>query len=77
MPLSSPRTAEGVASGAAILAAVAAGWSATVAAACDAMVQVTGTTEPGPDAGGYEAAYGVYRDLYPALRPSFVALAEG
>jgi hypothetical protein len=39
------------------------------------MVEVTGTTEPGGHAGGYEAAYGVYRDLYPALRPSFVALA--
>jgi hypothetical protein len=40
------------------------------------MVEVTGTTEPGPDAGAYERAYAVYRDLYPALRASFVKLAE-
>jgi xylulokinase len=76
VPLSSTRTAEGVASGAAILAAVAAGWYPSVAAACEAMVEVTGTTEPGPDASAYEGAYGVYRDLYPALRSSFVALAD-
>ena len=31
----------------------------------------------GPDAGAYDGAYAVYRDLYPALRPSFVALADG
>ena len=72
VPLSSTRTAEGVASGAAILAAVAAGWYPSVAAACEAMVEVTGTTEPGPQAGAYEAAYAVYRDLYPALKESFV-----
>ena len=76
VPLSSTRTAEGVANGAAILAAVAAGWYPTVQAACEAMVEVTGTTEPGPDAGAYERAYAVYRDLYPALRASFVKLAE-
>jgi xylulokinase len=76
VPLSSTRTAEGVANGAAILAAVAAGWYPTVPAACDAMVGVTGTTEPGRHAGAYEAAYGVYRDLYPALRDSFARLAE-
>ncbi len=40
------------------------------------MVEVTGTTQPGAEAGAYEAAYRVYRDLYPALRPSFAALAE-
>jgi hypothetical protein len=40
------------------------------------MVEVTGTTEPGPHAGAYDPAYQVYRDLYPALRPSFVALAD-
>ena len=65
-----------MASGAAILAAVAAGWYPSVAAACEAMVEVTGTTEPGPQAGAYEAAYAVYRDLYPALKESFVRLAE-
>ena len=73
--LSATRTAEGVASGAAILAAVAAGWYPTVQAACEAMVEITGTTEPGPDAGAYERVYAVYRDLYPALKGSFAALS--
>jgi xylulokinase len=76
VPLSATRTAEGVASGAAILAAVAAGWYPTVESACEAMVEISGTTEPGPDAGAYERAYAVYRDLYPALKGSFAALAE-
>jgi hypothetical protein len=40
------------------------------------MVEITGTTEPGPDAGAYEPVYAVYRDLYPALKPSFARLAE-
>jgi xylulokinase len=76
VPISQTRTAEGVASGAAILASVAAGWHRTVEGACEVMVEVSGTTEPGPDAGAYETAYGVYRDLYPALKGSFARLAE-
>ncbi len=76
VPLSSTRTAEGVASGAAILAGVAAGWYPSVAEACAAMVGVADVTDPGPDAGSYEDAYRVYRDLYPALRGSFRALAS-
>jgi xylulokinase len=76
VPISLTRTAEGVATGAAILAAVAAGWYPTVQAACAAMVEVTDTTEPGPDAGAFGAAYAVYRSLYPALTPSFAALAH-
>lgn len=43
--------------------------------ACAAMVEVTDTTGPGPGAGAYDAAYDVYRGLYPALRASFTALA--
>ncbi len=76
VPISLTRSAEGVASGAAILAAVAAGWYDTVEEACVAMVEVTDTTAPGPYAGAYEKAYAVYRGLYPALRESFIALAE-
>ncbi len=76
VPLAQTRTAEGVATGAAILAAVAADWYQTVEDACEAMVEVTDTTVPGAHAGAYEKAYAVYRDLYPALRESFVALAE-
>jgi xylulokinase len=76
VPISLTRTAEGVATGAAILAAVAAGWYPTVGEACEAMVEVTDTTEPGPDAGAYDAAYEVYRSLYPALKGTFAQLAE-
>ena len=74
-PISLTRTAEGVATGAAILAAVAAGWYPTVEAACEAMVEVTDTTEPGSNAGAYEKAYAVYRSLYPALKDTFADLA--
>jgi len=76
VPISLTRTAEGVATGAAILAAVAAGWYPTVGDACQTMVEVSATTAPGPQAGAYEQAYVVYRSLYPALHGSFVALAK-
>jgi len=76
VPISLTRTAEGVATGAGILAAVAAGWYPTVGDASEAMVEVTDTTAPGPNAGAYEAAYAVYRSLYPALKDSFAALSE-
>ena len=76
VPISLTRTAEGVATGAGILAAVAAGWYPTVQAACEAMVEITDTTSPGPDAGAYDKAYAVYRSLYPTLQQTFVALAE-
>jgi xylulokinase len=76
VPLSLTRTSEGVATGGAILAAVGAGWFDTVGEACEAMVEVTDTTEPGPNAGAYDAAYQVYRSLYPKLKDTFAALAE-
>lgn len=76
VPLSLTRTAEGVATGAGILAAVGAGWYPGVAEACAAMVGVTGTTTPGPQAGDYDRAYAAYRALYPALKDSFASLAE-
>ncbi len=76
VPISLTRTAEGVATGAGILAAVAGGWYPSVAEACHVMVEVTDTIKPGSQAGAYERAYVVYRGLYPALKPSFAALAE-
>jgi xylulokinase len=76
VPLSLTRTAEGVATGGAILAAVAAGWFDTVGEACEAMVEVTDTTAPGEHAGAYDAAYAVYRSLYPKLEDTFAELAE-
>jgi xylulokinase len=74
-PMSLTGTSEGAAAGAAILAAVGAGWYPSVEAACAALVKVSDVTEPGPHAGAYDASYAVYRDLYPALRGSFTRLA--
>lgn len=72
----SVNSAEGAAFGAALLAAVGAGLFPDVSAACAAWVQVTGNTPPGPDADRYVPAYALYRDLYPALRPTFAAAAD-
>jgi xylulokinase len=68
-------TSEGAAFGAAILAAVGAGWYPDVPAATAAMVRVTERTEPGADSDRYVGSYAVYRSLYPALKESFAALA--
>jgi xylulokinase len=67
-------TSEGAAYGAAILAAVGAGWYPTVNAATAALVVATPAAAPGPDAATYAAAHAVYRDLYPALAPIFPRL---
>jgi xylulokinase len=64
-------TAEGAAYGAGLLAAVGAGWHASVDAAVDSLVTATAAATPGPDASRYADAHQVYRELYPALAPSF------
>jgi xylulokinase len=64
-------TSEGAAQGAAMLAAVGAGWFPSVEAACDALVQVGEAVDPSPDAQRYHHAYDRYRELYPALAPTF------
>jgi xylulokinase len=64
-------TTEGAAFGAALLAGVApvSGVWPDVDAACQAAVRQTGSTAPQPDTvGKYEHCYGLYRELYPALR---------
>ena len=63
-------TSEGAAYGAGLLAAVGAGWYPSVEAS-GALVNVARAAEPGPNASVYAEAHGVYRDLYPALAPSF------
>jgi len=68
-------TTEGAAYGAALLAATGAGVFPDVPAACMAVVTVTGRTEPGPASRFYEEMYPLYRALYPALRPTFNAVA--
>jgi len=70
-------TTEGAAYGAALLAGVGAGVWASVDEACDEAITVTGSTKPNADAvAGYDPYYVQYRALYPALTPTFRALAE-
>ena len=64
-------TTEGAAYGAGILATLGAGWFRSVDAACEALVLATRAATPGPDAPRYAEAHAIYRDLYPALAPSF------
>jgi len=68
-------TTEGAAYGAALLAAVGAGWHPTVEAATDALVTSTTVAAPGPDGDRYAALHETYRGLYPALAPAFQRLA--
>jgi xylulokinase len=63
--------AEGAAQGAATLAAVGAGWFDTVQDACRRLVRIGEPTEPSEDTEAYVSAYARYRDLYPALVPTF------
>jgi sugar (pentulose or hexulose) kinase len=76
VPITSMRTAEGAAHGAAILAAAGAGHFPSVQAAATALVETGETIRPGPDAGAYTEAYERYRALYPALAPTFRALGH-
>ena len=64
-------TTEGAAYGAGLLAAVGAGWFPSVEAATSALVHATPVAVTGPDAATYAERHTVYRELYPALAPSF------
>ena len=71
----SPTSTEGAAYGAALLAGVGAAAWPSVEAACDATIAVTGRDEPVREwMEGYAALYPRYRELYPALKPTFQAL---
>ena len=69
--LATVSTTEGAAFGAALLAAVGAGWQPTVEDAAGAFVRVSPAATPGPDAQRYAEAHAAYRELYPALAPTF------
>lgn len=75
VPVATTETAEGAAYGAAVLAAVGAGWQPSVQAAVRAFVRVAEMIEPSASRAAYDDAYGRYRDLYPALRPTFQRIA--
>jgi xylulokinase len=70
-------TTEGAAYGAALLAAVGAGWHPTVQAATEAVVHATPVAEPGPDASAYAEGLATYRALYPSLAPIFHRAPRG
>jgi len=64
-------TTEGAAYGAAVLAAVGRGWFDSVDAAAEAWVATTVMASPGADVEQYRARHAAYRELYPALAPTF------
>jgi xylulokinase len=64
-------TTEGAAYGAGLLAAVAAGWYGSVEEAAATLATATTVATPGPDVPRYAEVHAVYRELYPALAPSF------
>ena len=75
-PVKTIASAEGPALGAAILAGVGAGVYASVPEGCAAAVRTGENQQPVPEnSAAYEPFYQLYRELYPALRNSFHALA--
>ncbi len=67
-------TSEGAAHGAAILAAVGAGWFADVEEACRRFVTLGDRVDPSDALPLYRERYAQYRSLYPALAPTFHSL---
>lgn len=68
---------EGPALGAAILAGVGAGIYPSVLEASDSIIKVERAVEPNPEwQKVYAELHQVYKDLYPALKPSFDRLAQ-
>jgi xylulokinase len=66
---------EGPAYGAALLAGVGAGFWPSVAAACEATIQVTSSTRPDPQAAQvYARYYPVYNELYARLKTLYPKL---
>jgi xylulokinase len=77
LPMVTVNSTEGAAYGAALLGGVGAGAWPTVEAACDATIAVTGRDEPVAEwSRAYDALYPRYRELYPALKPTFDALGS-
>ncbi len=69
-------TTEGAAFGAALLAGVGAGHWTTVQESCQAAIRTVESTQPQPAAvRKYAELYPLYKGLYPALKPTFDAVA--
>ncbi len=69
--LVTPSTTEGAAFGAATLAAVGIGWFDDVPSATQALVRTSPAAAPGPARASYADAHATFRELYPALAPTF------
>ena len=75
IPLELVKTEQGPGYGAAMLAMVGCGAFESVAAAADALVEVSETVEPDPALSArYEAQYRKYREIYPAMKALFPVL---
>lgn len=75
VPAAIPAVGDTAVMGAAILAAVGVGAAPDMAAGVEAMTSIVRQLEPDPALHArYDELFGVYRDLYPALRPTFRAL---
>lgn len=71
-PIATLQTQEGSAYGAALLAMVGTGEYRSVEEACRNVIVEQQRTEPNPDlAATYEASYGLFREIYPALKEMF------
>jgi xylulokinase len=69
-------TTEGAAFGAALLAGVGAGHWKTVQESCQTAIQTVDSTQPQPtEVRKYAELYPLYQGLYPALKPTFDAVA--
>jgi xylulokinase len=75
--ISTVATEEGAAYGAALLAATGSGWFNTVEEACREVVTIHPSASPSGDAAMYLETHEIYGNLYPALSPTFNAIAAG
>jgi xylulokinase len=64
-------TMEGAAYGAALLAGVGVAWFRDVREATEAVVRTSSVGEPGGRSSAYAEAHAAFRELYPALAPTF------
>ena len=70
-------TAEGAAFGAALLAGVGVGLWPDVISACRCTIKITGQTNPDPkQVDIYRQSYILFRELYPALKSSFLKMSR-
>ncbi|MDL1902443.1 xylulokinase [Anaerolineae bacterium CFX9] len=74
VPLVTTNSTEGAAFGAALLAAVSAGFYPDVPSACRAAIRTGDATFPGDQAAAYAHPYSLYRALYPALKETFMRI---